>query len=196
MESSELPADVATQHGLLSQTASLDLPETDEEVVIDENGEVPADLLETIREAQAEVRPFGRTKVMEVPGYHGLLAVEYQYVGSEVTEAIARKVRRETRPVDGKGTALLSSIDTLRAACKRVLCRRAVTDDWMSVGGSNMPVVRLDSKLARLLNFDADNGRETVLGLFGSEHAIIQSNVILSNWMSDKTRESDEDFLL
>jgi len=175
----------------------VDLPEVDEEVEVSENGDVPTDVLESIREARVEAQPFGKTKLIEVPGYHGLLAIEYQYIGSEITESIARKVRRETRAVDGRGSSLLSSIDTLRAACKRVLCRRSVEDkEWMSVGGTTQPVVRLDTKLSRLLNYDADDGREVVLGLFGSEHAILQQNIVLSNWLADKTRQADEDFLL
>jgi hypothetical protein len=65
----------------------------------------------------------------------------------------------------------------------------------MSVGGKSRPIVRLDENLARLLNFDADSGREVVLGLFGSEHAITNQNMILSNWLADRTKQLDEDFL-
>lgn len=189
MEYAGLPADAVAPEA--------QVPEPDEEVEVDENGEVPEGVMASIREARVEAQPFGRIKVIEVPGYHGLLAVEYQYIGAEITEAIARKVRRETRAVDGRGSNLLASIDTLRAACKRVLCRRDASDkEWLSVGGSAQPVVRLDVKLANLLSYDASDGREVVLGLFGSEHAIIQQNVILGNWLADRTRESDEDFLL
>lgn len=170
-------------------------PEEEEVVEVDGNGEVPETLLSELREAQHEVQPFGRTKIIQVPGYNGLLAIEYQYIGSEVTEAIARKVRRETRAVDGRGSGLLSSIDILRAACTRVLCRRTLDGPWMSVGGKARPIVRLDEHLARLLNFDANTGREVVLGLFGSEHAITNQNMILSNWLADRTKQLDEDFL-
>jgi hypothetical protein len=34
-----------------------------------------------------------------------------------------------------------------------------------------------------------------VLGLFGSEHAITNQNMILSNWLADRTKQLDEDFL-
>lgn len=162
---------------------------------VDESGGDPGDVLSQIRQSREEAQPFGKTKILEVPGYHGLLAIEYQYIGSEITEAIARKVRRETRAQNGVGSSLLGSIDTLRASCKRVLCRRKVGDKWMSVGGQSRPIVRLDTTLSSLLNFPADNGREVVLGLFGSEHKIVQQNVILSQWLADQTRNSDEDFL-
>lgn len=171
--------------------------EEEEAYEVGQNGDVPADLLATLSEARKEAQPFGKTKLIEVPGYHGLLAIEYQYIGSEITEAIARKVRRETRSVDGQGSGLLASIDTLRAACKRVLCRRSADEkEWISVGGKSKPVVRLDTTLSRLLNYDADDGREVVLGLFGSEHAINQQNLIVSQWLADKSRTSDEDFLV
>lgn len=169
--------------------------EEDIELFDNENGDVPESLLSELRDAQREAQPFGKTKLIHVPGYNGLLAIEYQYIGSEVTESIARKVRRETRPVDGRGSGLLSSIDTLRAACKRVLCRRTLDGPWMSVGGKGRPIVRLDEQLARLLNFDAESGREVVLGLFGSEHAITNQNMVLSGWLADRTKKLDEDFL-
>jgi hypothetical protein len=168
----------------------------DDSDLVEENGEVPDDVLATLREAQVEVQPLGKTKILEVPGYKGLLAIEYQYIGSEVTENIARKVRRQTRAIDGRGSGLLSAIDTLRASCKRVVCRRTTDDKkWMSVGGKKLPVVRLDLTLARLLNFDAEDGRDVVLQLFGSEHAITNANLIISSWMTDQTRQMDEDFL-
>jgi hypothetical protein len=169
--------------------------EEDIELFDSENGDVPDSLLSELREAQREAQPFGKTKLIHVPGYNGLLAIEYQYIGSEITESIARKIRRETRPVDGRGSGLLSSIDTLRAACKRVLCRRTLDGPWMSVGGKGRPIVRLDVHLAHLLNFDAEDGREVVLGLFGSEHAITNQNMILSGWLADRTKKLDEDFL-
>jgi hypothetical protein len=175
--------------------AELEVDREDEDIFESENGDVPESLMGTLREAQREAQPFGKTKLIHVPGYNGLLAIEYQYIGSEITESIARKIRRETRPVDGRGSGLLSSIDTLRAACKRVLCRRTLDGPWMSVGGKSRPIVRLDENLARLLNFDADSGREVVLGLFGSEHAITNQNMILSNWLADRTKQLDEDFL-
>lgn len=161
---------------------------------VDESNE-PGDVLSSIRQAREEAQPFGKTKILEVPGYRGLLAIEYNYIGSEITEAIARKVRKETRSQNGQGTNLLSSIDTLRAACKRVLCRRKVGDKWISIGGASQPFVRLDVTLSSLLGYSANDGREVVLGLFGSEHKIVQQNVILSQWLADQTRETDEDFL-
>lgn len=168
-------------------------PDTDE--VEDGVGDVPDDILSSLRESREAAQPFGKTKVLEVPGYNGLLAIEYQYIGSEITEAIARKVRRETRSNGGRGINLLASIDTLRAACKRVLVRKKIGDKWTSIGGANRPFVRLDTRISSLLNFNAEDGREVVLGLFGSEHKIVQQNVILSAWLADQTRELDEDFL-
>lgn len=171
-------------------------PELEPDVTaVDDSQDFPADLLSDIRQARVDAQPFGKTKILEVPGYRGLLAIEYQYIGSEITEAIARKVRRETRAANGAGSSLLGSIDTLRAACKRVLVRRNTTDKWISIGGAERPYVRLDSQLAGLLNYEADDGREVVLGLFGSEHKIVQQNVILSQWLADQTRQLDEDFL-
>lgn len=174
------------------------------------NGEVgeddEANLIANLRQLRSETaNVFGSTKVMEVPGYEGLLAIEYNYISSEVTEKIARDVRRETRSVNGAGTTLLSSLDTLIAASKNVLIRNRAQGDWVTEDGSYAPGVRpirrdhavnfRSVELATILDYDAGNSREVVLGLYGSEHSVIEANVFLSRWMTDKTRTADEDFL-
>ena len=175
--------------------------ETPDEVA--ENGAV--DIIESLRQTRAEVADvFGKTKVLDVPGYKGLLAVEYQYISSEVTEKISREIRRETRNVNGSGVTLLASLDTLIAASKRVLIRDKAEGSWTDESGQLSPGVRgIDGdrpvnfrghRLAEILRYDAGDNREVVLGLFGSEHSVIQQQILLSNWLTDRSRTADEDF--
>jgi len=163
-------------------------------------------LITNLRQLRTDaVDLYGHTKVLDVPGYKGMLAIEYQYISAEVTEKIARDVRRETKNVNGVGTNLLASLDTLIAASKNVLIRRKIQGEWLTedgglgigvkgIGGEHQVNLR-STELAEILNYDAADPRDVVLGLFGSEHKIIEANIILSRWLTDKTRTSDEDFL-
>jgi len=174
------------------------------------NGELDDDdeqsLIANLRQLRNEASNlYGVTKVMDVPGYEGKLAVEYSYISAEVTEDIARRIRRETKNVNGQGTNLLSSVDTLVAASKNVLIRSDTQGNWMNEDGTYGHTVRPIKRdhvvnfrtveLATILDYDAGDSREVVLGLYGSEHSIIEANVLLSRWMTDKTRVNDEDFL-
>jgi hypothetical protein len=163
------------------------------------NGEVDDEaqgaLLDNLKQLRTEATNlYGQNKIMEVPGYQGLLAIEYQYISSEVTESIGRDVRRETKNVNGIGSGLLASIDTLIAASKNVLIRSDVHNEWRPIN-KNKQVNFKSLEMSRILDYPADDSREVVLGLYGSEHKVIEANIILSRWMTDKTRTSDEDFL-
>lgn len=171
-----------------------------------ENGDGDANLITNLKHLRTEaVDVYGHTKVLEVPGYKGLMAIEYQYINAEVTENIARTIRRETKNHNGVGTNLLASLDTLIAASMNVLVRKETDGEWLredgSYGAGVHPIDRenqvnfRDLELARILGYDAADSREVVLGLFGSEHSIIQANIMLSGWLTDKTRTADEDFL-
>ena len=161
------------------------------------------DNLKHLRTEAADV--FGTTKIMEVPGYHGLLAIEYQYINSEVTEQIARDIRRETKNVNGIGTNLLASLDTLIAASKSVMVRDKLEEEWRPITQSRKEWLageqhhkRISFRqmdLSHLLDYSAGDFREVALGIYGSEHAVIEANVILSRWLTDKSRTADEDFL-
>lgn len=174
------------------------------------------DIIESLRQQRREVADvYNKTKILDVPGYNGLLAVEYQYINSEVTEDIARKIRRETKNVNGRGLTLLSAVDTLVAASKRVLIRDKAEGDWIDADGNlapgvrgiesepraqnvgidnNRPVSLRGTALSKVLKYAADDDRENVMGLFGSEHSVIQTQVLLSNWLTDRSRTADEDF--
>jgi hypothetical protein len=170
------------------------------------DGEAPPNLIEQLRQTRVEVAEvFGKTHALSVPGYQGLLGIEYVYISSEVTEKIARDVRRETKNVNGIGSSLLSALDTMIAASRNVLVRDEAKGEWLKEDGSLSEGVRgIDTtkqvnlrttRLAEILNYDAVDGREVVLGLFGSEHKIIEHSLLLSRWMTDSTQTMDEDFL-
>jgi hypothetical protein len=150
-------------------------------------------VLGQLRKKRNAVQPFGKTVTLEVPGYDHCLGIEYVYIDADVTEEIGNRVAKELRPLNGKGENFLSSIETLLAACKQVMIRESANEPWRPIDTSRP--VRFESKLAELLDFDADDAREVCIGVFGSEHAIIQQNIILSRWLTDITRDVEADFL-
>lgn len=171
------------------------------EVAVDEessNGHSTPDaaLFQNLRKARAEIQPFGNSLTLEVPGYAGLLGIEYKYIDTGVTERIAKKIARELRSVHGEGETLLGSIDTLVAASKQIVVRDDEKAEWRPITQSIIPVKLGDLKLTEILDYQARDAREVVLGLFGSDHAIIRQSVALSQWLSDVTRKVDEDFFM
>jgi hypothetical protein len=75
-----------------------------------------------------------------------------------------------------------------------VLIRADVHRNWRPLAKQHQVNFR-SLELARTLDYVADDSREVVLGLYGSEHKVIEANIILSRWLTDKTRTADEDFL-
>lgn len=158
------------------------------------SGDQLSAIVNEVKESQKGISPISKTKTLTVPGYKGLLGIEYRFIDTEVTESIAREVNRETKHNNGVGAGLLSSIDTLVRGCKRVMVRGdARSKEWMSIGGDRM--IHLDHELAAILGFQASDSRDVVLALFGSEHAIINQNLIYSRWLADTESTQAEDFL-
>lgn len=150
-------------------------------------------VLEQLRQARKDVQPIGKTEIIEIPGYQHLMAIEFQYVDAEVTEQIAKQVINELRSHNGSGTALLTAIDLIIASTKQIMVRDDVGQVWRPII-ERIPAVKFDEKLASLLKFNASSPREVVLGVFGSQHAILGVNMTLSQWLANVTRKADADF--
>lgn len=150
------------------------------------------DLFSDLKARRAALEPAGKTKVLEVEGYEGKLGVEYRYIGSEITEVIQKACMKETKSVGQRGLTLLASLDTLKEACARVMIRGAASEEWRPM---KPEPIKFDDRLAQKLGFDAVDDRHVILGLFGSEHAVIQQYMKLSMWLTDTTRDVDDDFL-
>jgi hypothetical protein len=148
-------------------------------------------VLDELRGRRTELEPVGKTIVLEIPGYDGKLAAEYQYIGTEETELISKRVMKETKRFGHRGMTLLSSADLLIAACQRVLIRGAADQDWAPLQPAP---VRFDRSLAEAFRLPAEEPREVVMAIFGSEHAVVEQNMKLSNWLTNTTREVDDDF--
>lgn len=165
--------------------------EEDEDLDPAETNGRPSNLIERLREARREAEQ-PHDAVLEVPGYEGLLGVRYKYVSAENIEILGRRLQREIKRDKVKAENLLASIDTLIACCDEVVVRDSEDAGWKSLAD---PPVRFDGRLADVLDYEASNARDAVLGLFNNEHAIIRHNIVLSRWLADTTQEVNEDFL-
>lgn len=144
--------------------------------------------------------------ILEIPGYNGLLGVRYNNIGTDITEKVGKKLRKELKARGGEGESLLTSLDTLINACDQIVVKdpdhpRVLPDDkgeptvWRPIDPDNPVPVRFDRRLASILKFDAGSAREAVLGVFGQEHAVVAQSLAVSRWLTDITREVDQDLL-
>jgi hypothetical protein len=151
-------------------------------------------VLDTLKGLRKGIQPLGKTLTLEVPGYNGLLAICFKYIDTDVTEEIANHVTGETKNSNNVGAGLLSGLDTMAEACLEVVVKSDPTaTEWKSIVPGKK--TRLDPELALLLDYPADDARETILGLFGSGHAVLKVYAQLSMWLTDVTRKVDEGFL-
>lgn len=133
-----------------------------------------------------------------IPGYDGdppILKAKYRLIDSNEIDKIATRVQKESG--DSLTRQVLGAVDTLIAACDGF---------YVDVGdGELQPFVDPDTDahvagynqdLANLLQYEANTAREVVFGLFSNnEIAIMQHNIKLSMWMSNTSRDVDNDFL-
>lgn len=137
---------------------------------------------------------------LPIPGYDNLMYARFRPFPVEKTE---RKMA-EFQKLAGKQPLLLkSACDTLIDACEQVMLLPARFDGDIGDQGQNlipidddaMPPIAFDERLAHALNFKADTARQVVLGLFATEQAVIAMNIMVSRWMQDVTRKTDEALL-
>lgn len=146
----------------------------------------PGSPIEALRAKREELRS-RKTEIFHVPGYDGLLAVEYRLLGYDAAREIGRKHRQKNDP----RRLINSQIDTLIAACVNF---HYVDKDgkYQTLDGDN--VVRYDKRLAEILEIeDHDSARQIVLGVFQNEIALIDHHVTVMDWMRTGVREEDEE---
>lgn len=161
------------------------------------NGGV-ADEVEGPVEASAVSSPMGRLRArreelraerhidLEVPGYASELVVRYGPVAWDDLRAIADKMVKSKNP----RADLYGQVDTLIAACQEILVR--VDGDLQAIVEGE--TTRFDGMPA-LLDFEADNARQAVLGTFNNDLAVTTVHNRLASWMDGTDAEVDEEFL-
>lgn len=147
-------------------------------------------LLDSVIASREEIRGEHHLD-LEVPGYKGVLWLRFKLIPFKQTEQMGERLRRESKKLESM--TLTGAIDTLIAGCEQVMLKDG--DTLHPIDPAAEPPVKLEQRLAELLRFEADTARKVVRELFGNDYAITQTAVRLSRWMTDTTREVDEDFL-
>lgn len=162
-------------------------PEGASDGEINEDG----DLLATLREKRTALKE-DHSLDLDLPGYDGLLVARFRPFPLEKQE----KKMAEFQRAQGKQPILLkAACDTLIDACEQLMVRKPGQDEPVPIDPDALPPIAFDDRAAKLFKFEAKTARQVVIGLFPTEQSILAMNIRVSNWMTDVTRETDEELL-
>lgn len=132
------------------------------------------------------------TTLLDVPGYGGLLTVRYRTLDAKAIKQIGKRAESAGRLSGDEATAELNGgVDQIAASCVEVLVRDADTGNLSPIDPSGEPR-RFDRRLAELLGFEAENGRQVVYGVFGPDMHIMGTVKELTEWQTGASREVDD----
>lgn len=135
---------------------------------------------------------------ISIPGYDReppILLAKYSLLEGPVVDNIGTKVSREVKGQWDR--QVLMAVDTFIEACQGMyvdIGEGAKEPQEMTHNGKHIAGYNQD--LCEALEYEAETARQVVFGLFANnEIAIMQHNVKLSMWMSNTSRQVDDDFL-
>lgn len=148
-------------------------------------------LLENLRRRRESLAA-DATTLLDVPGYGGLLTVRYRTLDAKAIKQIGKRAESAGRLSGDEATAELNGgVDQIAASCVEVLVRDQETGALSPIDPSGEPR-RFDRRLAELLGFEAENGRQVVYGVFGPDMHIMGTVKELTEWQTGASREVDE----
>lgn len=109
-----------------------------------------------------------KTLDLNVPGYDGLMKVEYKLLGEPEMDALAKRL--EAVKDEGVTGSWEAEADTLVALCNRIHIRESTDDPWQVLEDENGPI-RFGASFARALagvgiEVSDTRARETVVDFF------------------------------
>lgn len=148
-------------------------------------------LLERLQQRREQLSA-DATTLLDVPGYGGLLTVRYRTLDAKAIKQIGKRAESAGRLSGDEATAELNGgVDQLAASCVEVLVRDPETGALSSPDPTG-DTRRFDRRLAELLGFAAENGRQVVYGIFGPDMHIMGTVKELTEWQTGASREVDE----
>jgi hypothetical protein len=152
------------------------------------NGNGNGSTLEWLRDRHAQLSA-DRTLDLAVPGYGGRLVLR---CGPAPYKPIARMAQLED---DGTGEGLLKvNADVIIGACRAVLVRDDA-GELVSIDQEREEPVRINKRLADLLDTGTTTARETLAWLFPSDVAIGTTAAELLRWTQGAEADIAEDFI-
>jgi hypothetical protein len=172
----------------------MDIPDT--VIGEPEQGATPSgSLMEKLRSKHAEIAS-KKTIDIPLPGYDDMLITRYRVldVRNDINR-ISQRVQKERG--SQLSQALSAAMDSMIASCVEIFTTRDGQLVPLSESfGPDHPAVRYDESLAEFMDFKIDSARDLILQLFGGNEPMIMDHAqMLSRWMSDTTREVNDEFL-
>lgn len=153
--------------------------------------DAPSSILAALR-SKREALAADRHLDVDVPGYGGLLVLRLGVVPSRQLAVVAEKAERSNSP----DAAFNANADLLIQACVEVLGRERDDADLQPLDDAD-PQVRIDARLAGLLQLDGSTARATLRGLFAlansPDYAVAVAAARYGEWMGQASLEVDED---
>lgn len=100
---------------------------------------------------------------VEVPGYNGLFVIRCGPLGGRQLTIIQERVDRSKSP----DKLFNVNADTLIAGCREVLGRVDLEDDLVTITDHEGEPVRIDVRLAEVLQLQAETSRDVIRAVFG-----------------------------
>lgn len=167
--------------------------EPDELDVHDENGSVPASILDALRERRRE-QVADRYFDLDVPGYRGQLVLRCRPIRGQVFTRLRERMERSRSPERDFNL----NADTLIAACSEVLARARVEDPLLVLATDGEPI-KLGKQLGQLLDVPSTSARDVVREVFhgapSPELAVGAAAGRYMSWATALDAETDDDYL-
>jgi len=175
----------------MSEENEAEVPVTQITAVQDERNE---SLLDNLQRKRADLAT--KETYIHIPGYDKdppILLAKYRLVEGKELDMLGDKVTRETK--NKWDRQVLAAVDTFITCCEGMYVDHGDGEPKpMTLEGEH--IWGYNEQLATALNFEAKTAREVVFGVFvNNEIAIMQHNMMLSRWMSNTSRQVDDDFL-
>jgi hypothetical protein len=181
--------------------------ESDQVIYSNGKGEVSS-LIDQIADLREEAKKDHHLD-LAIPGTKEMLWVRFRPFSSAKTER--RTTEYQKAQQRGGPIVLMSSIDLIVDACEQLMLLKPEFEGEIGEDGKNLiPVdneipVGFDERCAELFIKDEEvrstilrskhQSREVVMAMFPTEQAIIATNVTVSRWMNDVTKDVDTGFL-
>jgi hypothetical protein len=166
-------------------------PITDE---LHEETQAPSSLLDTLR-AKREERAAERHFDIELPGYDGLLVLRCGPIPGRTLTLLRERSERSKSPERDFNL----NADTLIAACREVLGREQRSHPLRVLPDADGEPVRIDERLADLLQLPATSARDVLRCLFENanspEVAVAYQAGLYMEWAASSLDELDEELL-
>ena len=163
-----------------------------EEGAIEPNGAVPSSEMERLRQIREQIGE-RTTAFFPIPNYQNKLWGKYHLIGYAHIRRMAERADNATKR-GIQNAQLLSAADMIIAACDGLYF---LADGQDSENEDNFVPLGFayDERCAQYFGFEARTARQTILGVFKNELALLDHANDLTEWFQGRMPDADEDFL-